>query len=241
MKTRIKLLAIIGLLFFAGNSVMAQTFLYDRSGPFFTGGKDGVFFQADVEHGLVTLSSRSSRFTHAEQTVDGRRRRFDENIRDLEPDNWTRPLAERIVREAFSAAEISRIQQGDPLGIAMIICPQTGRVIEVNFNFHKRSGYATIPVATFRRIELALREQIRFTSTADGRRMNYIIRFWNQELVPAPRPERRNRLPPPPPIPIPQSPPPPSSPPPPPPPPHGPPGGGNNQPPQTEIGGEWRP
>jgi len=238
MKTKIKLLA-FSLLFCTSN-IMAQVFLYDRSGAFFTGGKDGVFFQADVsESGSVTLYNRANRLTYATHTIDGRPIELFERIIDTEPDNWTRPLAERIVNDAFSAAERSRIQPGQVLRIAMFICPQTGRVMEVRFGFSNRSGYATIPVDTFRRIELALREQIRFTPTADGRRLNYIFRTWSHQLVPN-MPERRNRLPPPPPIPIPQSPPPPSSPPP-PPPPHDPPGGGNNQPPQTEIGGEWRP
>ena len=201
MKTKIKLLVIVGLLFCAANSVVAQVFFYDRSRAISVGGRDGVFLQADVaESGLVTLYNRANQLTYTGQTVDGRPRRFDERIRDVEPDNWTRDLAMRIVREAFSAEEISRIRQGESFGIAMIISPETGRVIEVNFDFFYRSSYATIPVATFRRIELALIEQIRFTPTADGRRMNYIIRFWSQELVPSPsRRSPDNRPPPPPP------------------------------------------
>jgi len=206
MKTKIKLLLIVCLLFCASNSIMAQVRLYDTSRAISAGGRDGVFFQADVsESGGVRLYNRVNRFTYAEQTIDGRRRGFDEEIRDLVHSDW-RALAMRIVRESFSASEISRIQQGEVMTIAMIICPQTGRVIEVNFGFSNRSGYATIGVPTFWRIERALKEQIRFTPTAEGRRMNYIIRFWNQELVPSPSRRRPSSL-------IPPS-PPPSSPPP---------------------------
>ena len=200
MRTKIKLLVIVGLLFCTANSLMAQVRLYDTSRAISVGGRPAVFFQADVaESGGVTLYNRENRLTYVEQTVDGRLRGLDERIRDLEPNNW-RDLAMRIVREAFTAEQISRIRQGENFSIAMIICPQTGKVMEVNFTFHNRSGYATIPVATFRRIELALKEQIRFTPTTDGRRLNYIFRFWHQELVPSPsRRSPDNRPPPPPP------------------------------------------
>jgi len=224
---------------------MAQAFFrYDISRDHFLA-RD-VWFRADVsESGSVTLSNRENRFTNARQTIDGRPSTT-ADVRSgmvlLEPDDWTRPLAMQIVNEAFLPQHVREVHPGDPLQITMMICSQTGEIMEVNFRFHRRSGYATVPPNIFWRIEQALKEQLRFTPTADGRRLNFIARTWMHELVPAPRPERRNRLPPPPPIPIPQSPPPPSSPPPPPPsPPHGPPGGGNNQPPQTEIGGEWRP
>jgi len=239
MKTKIKLLLIVCLLFCAGN-VMAQTFLYDTSRAISAGGRDGVFFQADVsESGGVRLYNRVNRFTYAEQTIDGRRRGFDEEIRDLVHSDW-RTLAMRIVRESFSASEISRIQQGEHLGIVMIICPQTGRVIEVNFSFSNRSGYATIGVPTFWRIERALKEQMRFTPTAEGRRMNYIIRFWHQELVPSPSRRRPSSLIPPAPPPPDNQPPPPDNPPPPhhPIPPHlpeDPSGGSSNRVPETEL------
>ena len=227
---------------------MAQARLYDWSRAISVGGRDGVFFQADVtRYGLVTLYNRANRFTYAEQTIDGRPRGFDEWIDDVVLFDWLEPL-KRIVREGFSAAEISRIQQGESIGVALIICPQTGRVIEVFFSLSDRSGYATVPVSTFRRIELALKEQIRFTPTADGRRMNYIYRFWNVEAVPSPsRRSPYHRL-------ISPTPPPPDN-----PPPGGSgnqsgsggqsgsdgsdglPGGNNNRPPYTDIRDEWRP
>jgi len=190
MKTKIKFLVlVVGLLFCASN-VMAQVFLYDQSRAISVGGRDGVFYQADVpEWGLVTLYNRANQLTYTEQTIDGRIRCLDEMIDDVVDETWTRPLSLRIVREAFSEAEKNRIERGDRLGIAMVICSQTGRVIEVRFGFHNRSSYATIPVATFRRIELALKEQIWFTPTADGRRMNYIFRYWQQAVVPASPPQ----------------------------------------------------
>jgi hypothetical protein len=65
----------------------------------------------------------------------------------------------------------------------MIICSNTGNVKEVEFDFIRTTGYATIPVATYRRLELALKEQVRFPPTAFGRRMNFIVRSVRMDVA----------------------------------------------------------
>ena len=188
MKTKIKLLVIVGLLFCAGNSAMAQMFRYNASGQHFVGNLgNSVWYQADVDDDLVILYNRENRLTYARQTIDGRPSTAADvksGMLLLERDTWTRALAMRIVNEAFTPAQIREIQRGETMIITMFICSQTGEVMEVSFQFSNRSGYATVPAATFRRIELALKEQLRFTPTADGRRLNFVARGWPHQVVP---------------------------------------------------------
>ena len=89
-------------------------------------------------------------------------------------------LARTIVRNAFSPAEMQRIR-GSRLGVSMYIDSNTGRVMGVRFTFAVDHGFATIPVSTYRRIEVELMNRIQFIPTAEGRRRNFLFRSFDFE------------------------------------------------------------
>jgi hypothetical protein len=99
----------------------------------------------------------------------------------LEADNWTKPLCNSIVNNAFSSSEKQRVK-GQELSITMYINPDNGKVAEVKFWFLTNSPYATIPVSVYRTIETNLKNQIWFTSTTEGKKFNYVMRFWMHEV-----------------------------------------------------------
>jgi hypothetical protein len=72
--------------------------------------------------------------------------------------------------------------QGTNLSITMIISPDTGKVMEVNFWFLCNDGFATIPVSVYRSIETKLKSDIWFTPTTQGKNLNYIMRHWMHEV-----------------------------------------------------------
>ena len=179
------ILLLIGLLLYAG-SITAQTRFYDVTRTFH---ESGFTYQANVIPGdRVLLFNRDvGRFTDLRQTFrDGRGiseddRRIDDVVE--ENDIRMRALAHQIVRNTFSIAERNRLRRGEYLGLRLIICPNTGSVKEVHFNFMRQSGYATIPVTTYRRMEVAIKEQVRFTPTDFGRNMNFIFRGWRIDVT----------------------------------------------------------
>ena len=178
MNTRYILL-LIGLLLCASSAV-AQTRFYDVTRTFH---ESGFTYQADVSGGMVTLYNRNAgRFTNVRQTFrDGRLISEEDRMIEDVARETNRPmmdLAEQIVRNTFSTAERNRLIRGERLSLTLIICPNTGNVKEVHFRFMRQSGYATIPVTTYRRMELEIKRQVRFTPTAHGRNMNFIFRGW---------------------------------------------------------------
>ena len=162
---------------------------YDETRTFY--GK-GFVYQADVDYGRVTLYNRAAgNFVDLQQTFrDGSgiprvlRQQYDDVARVTSRSMMD--LAERIVIDAFSRAERLRLKQGpgERLSLRLIICPDTGRVKEVHFRFFYDRSLATIPVTTFRRMEVAIKEQVRFTPTDFGRSMNFIFRGWLIEIPP---------------------------------------------------------
>ena len=178
------ILLLIGLLLYAG-SITAQTRFYDVTRTFH---ESGFTYQADVLGGMVTLYNKNAgRFTTPRQTFrDGRLISDDDRMIDdveWETDFPMMNLAEQIVRNSLSAAERNRLRRGEYLGLRLIICSNTGNVKEVHFRFMRQSGYATIPVTTFRRMEVEIKSQVRFTPTDFGRNMNFIFRGWRIDVA----------------------------------------------------------
>ena len=180
MKTK----QLILLLFCAGFSFIganAQTYYYNATKTF---NENGYTYQCDVKYGGVVLYNQTNQFTYQKPKYkNGSLVEPDhwEYIDDVQQDTWTLPLARSIVSNAFSDLEKSRFK-GEPLGITMIISPETGKVIEVNFDFMSDTGYATVSVSTFRQIELNLKNQIWFTPTDEGKKVNYLMRAWLQAV-----------------------------------------------------------
>jgi hypothetical protein len=140
---------------------------------------------SDAPGAMVTLYNAASRFTNADMTNrDGSR---NQKVGSLNFHPWiqvdgARARAEAIINGAFSAAEKLRVK-GSDIMIVMIMSPDTGAVIEVYFTFTNDSPYATIPPATYRKIEVGLIRDISFIPTDEGRQMNYLMCGWMHEVV----------------------------------------------------------
>ncbi len=176
MKT---IITIISMLFCV--SMFAQTNFYEVTKTFH---ENGYTYQCDVPPGkLVTLYNKSNTLTYMSQVYisSGEILPVDNRVGLLEDDSWTKLKCKSIVNNAFSVTEKLRMK-GHGLTTSMYISPKTGKIIEVDFNFTSFSPYATVPVSVYRKIELELKKNIWFTPTAEGKKLNYLIRFWNQEV-----------------------------------------------------------
>ena len=91
-------------------------------------------------------------------------------------------ISEReLIRSLFSEEEKQRVK-GYSLGVVLHINPDTGKIDGVIFNFPYKQPFATIPVSTYRRIELKLKETMTYTPTAYGKGLNYIFKGWVQKV-----------------------------------------------------------
>ena len=170
MKTRNTIIILIGLLFCL-TDISAQTRFYDTSRTFY---EQGFTYVANVD-GIVRLNNRDTRWIGVVQmNRDGTVRGFG---RTVEQNNsiQMQQLARTIVSNAFTSAERQRIRGAKPLFVSIWADSQTGVVTDVQFAFGRTEGFATIPVSTYRRIELELRNRIRFVPTAEGRRRNFLF------------------------------------------------------------------
>ncbi|MCE9107943.1 DUF5043 domain-containing protein [Bacteroides pyogenes] len=170
-------------LLWSANS-MSQTNYYTVTKTFY---QDGYTYQCDVVQGnkMVTLYNKDNKLTYTDQInkTTGKELPLFGNPDDVLDDDWTRGKSEKIVNGAFSAAQRNAVK-GNILIISMYISPETGKVIEVKFNFTCTGDtFATIPVSVYRKIETDLKNNIWFTPTTDGKKLNYIYRSWNQEIT----------------------------------------------------------
>ncbi|MCG0885682.1 hypothetical protein IMAU10574_03093 [Lactiplantibacillus plantarum] len=74
----------------------------------------------------------------------------------------------------------------------MLLSPDTGKVIEVYFNFTTFNPYARVPLYVYREIEVKLKEQIQYKPGEVGKQLNHIMLSWMQKpkgrLPPLPPP-----------------------------------------------------
>lgn len=145
---------------------------------------DGYTYQCDVKYGLATLYNKENKLTY-EDNIDNRTgRMYSPNGKEmcLEEETWTKPKCFSIVNQAFTAEEKAKVA-GREFTISLCISPQSGRIIEVYFNFlaSKRNPYTTIPVSVYRKIEVELKKNIYFTPTKVGKNLSYILLWWRQD------------------------------------------------------------
>ena len=79
---------------------------------------------------------------------------------------------ENIVKAAFTAAQKQTIANQD-ITLTMYINTDTGKIDDVCFTFLNNEPYAYIPVSVYRNIELAIKENIQFVLTDEGRKLNF--------------------------------------------------------------------
>ena len=159
----------------------AQTNYYTETKTFY---EDGYTYQCDLRSsGFVTLYNKANKWTYVNEVYKDTGEKFvmpDSGIDLTESDTWTKKKYRSIVIEAFTTEQKFRVK-GRKVSIGMFINTDTGKVDEVNFEFVNFGGYATIPVAVYRKIELEIKKNIWFTLTEEGKKLNYILQWWAQD------------------------------------------------------------
>lgn len=163
-------------------STLAQTNYYYTQTKTFN--ENGYTYQCDVAPSkLVQLYNKENKLTYTKWVFKdtGKEPPMPYDINDVEEDRWTKRKCYSIVNSAFSTAEKQRVK-GEELDICMYIDSNTGKVTEVNFIFLANDNLATIPISVYRKIEVELIQNIWFITTTEGKKMNYLVRTWNQEI-----------------------------------------------------------
>lgn len=190
MNTDYRLLVTIILLFVV-QYIMPQINYYPSTKTFY---EDGYVYQCDLdESGMITLYNKDNRFTYAHYSnKDGTRVPSDVllgRVQLIEDDIWTRRKCGEIGDNIFSAAERVKVAN-EKFDISMTVNTTTGNVIEVEFSFMYNDHFITVPVSTFRKLEMALKEKIWFTITPAGKKLKFIQRGWMHEVSPTPQLEK---------------------------------------------------
>lgn len=76
-----------------------------------------------------------------------------------------------------------KIVKGQKLGIGLYVDTTTGKVVGTEFTYHDLTPMAKMPISLFRKIELRMKEEIYFTLTDVGKKLNYIYFYWIQDIV----------------------------------------------------------
>ncbi|GHU79774.1 hypothetical protein FACS1894145_4640 [Bacteroidia bacterium] len=183
MKTK-EIFLVIFCAFFCLSGAAAQTYYYNTTQTF---NENGYSYQCDKpEWGLIELYNTNNIYTYANYVYKDGSEITDTDIlrgntKLIESDNWTRQKCFSIINAAFSGAEKQRVK-GQKFDVSMTINTSTGKVIEVDFRFMYNDPFATIPVSTYRKIELDLKSQIWFTLTNTGKQLKFIHRGWLHEV-----------------------------------------------------------
>lgn len=80
-----------------------------------------------------------------------------------------------ILNNALSRDEKKMIGDKEII-LTMYVNSTTGKIDDVCFTFFSKSSYRFVPVSTYRKIELEIKQNIQMTLTDAGRKLNYI--YW---------------------------------------------------------------
>ena len=170
------------LLMFLGSASMshAQNYYPGESGV--VEGDGYVYKYTPFLGKVIELYNSDSRFVGEEMTYDGSTK-IPEGTMLYTSMSVTNDEMMALVADQFSDEQKSMLAKNKLL-IKLRVDPQTGRVADVIFSFANVSivPFTRIPIDVYRRVELALKENMIFTPTAESRRMNYFRFFWLQQF-----------------------------------------------------------
>ena len=159
-----------------------ETILYKKTTTFDV---DGYTYQCDVDDGsqFVTLYNKKNELTYKKIVYKATGKTYIGSWNEtkvIESNRLMSQQARFIVDQAFTKTMADEI--GEPeLTITMLLSSDTGKVMEVNFNFCTFEPYAKVPLHVYREIEVKLKEQIHFKPGEVGKQLNYIMLAWNQK------------------------------------------------------------
>lgn len=163
----------------------SQTNYYPNSSG--TISMNGYTYKYDTYFGLKRVYNITNQFMDVEwKYKDGSE--VDKNVFfgniptiDNANDNWTKPIAYSIVNNAFTPQQKEKAK-GVKLSIDLNLDTASGKIIDVFFTFSDEDPYINIPVETYRAIELELKKKLYFVMTDVGKKLNYGIVSWSQEI-----------------------------------------------------------
>ena len=80
-----------------------------------------------------------------------------------------------IIDNAFAKNFVEYLKDDELLNVVMYLNSETGKVEEVKFWFIDLDAYATLPISTYRNIEVQLINEVSYTPSAIGKQLNYIM------------------------------------------------------------------
>ena len=80
-----------------------------------------------------------------------------------------------IIDNGFTKEFAASLKGDEQLNIVMYLNSETGKVEEVKFWFIDIDAYASLPISTYRNIELQLIRDVSYTPSAIGKQLNYIM------------------------------------------------------------------
>ena len=170
-----RLFFILGLLL-ATNAIVAQTNYYTERKTF---NMEGYTYISDIVNAGELYNAENKWIDQQPRYKDTGEIFEEENIRiELSTgETWDRAeaLCDSIIRAEFSAIDMNRIKNNtDKITVVLYVNSETGVVDEVSFSFYRESPYAYIPVSTYRRIELAIKENVRLSLANDYKILTFV-------------------------------------------------------------------
>lgn len=146
---------------------------------------DGYTYVHELTRGgfWVDLYNRENRLTYVDLVYKetGELPPFELREKRVEDEAWSYDKAMSIINNAFTLDQkLSVCEQ--KIWIALYINSTTGKIMEVRYGFRKNDAFSEIPLSVFREIEIRLKEEVWFTLTDAGRKVNYVFIGWNHEV-----------------------------------------------------------
>lgn len=146
---------------------------------------DGYTYVHELTHGgfWVNLYNQENKLTYVDLVYKetGELPPFDLREKCVEDEAWSYDKAMSIINNAFSLDQKLSLSEQLML-VAIYINSTTGKIMEVRFGFREKGPFSKIPLSVFREIEVKLKEEVYFTLTEAGRKVNYVFFAWNHEV-----------------------------------------------------------
>lgn len=136
--------------------------------------EDGYTYISDPQPGgFVNLYNKNNKWVNTCPKYKDTGEDLEFGVNTLEYDMNMKKVIQTVIYNAFTTEQIKMLK-GYRLFTIMSLNSETGKVEEVYFSFKYYQPYARIPVSVFRKMELELKEKVRFQPTEEGKKLDYI-------------------------------------------------------------------
>lgn len=156
---------------FCSACCFAQEIIYNKNKIF---KEDGYTYKCDVlSSGFVNLYNMNNKWVNTCPKNKNTGECLEFGVNTFVDDTDMDKIIQIIVNNAFTAEQIEMVKEY-VFAIIMALNSGTGKVEEAYFRFFDDEPYIRIPVSVFRKIELELKEKVRFQPTDEGKVLDYI-------------------------------------------------------------------